>query len=100
MTDYEAIDIDGNRSQREVGIEVDDSAIPEWQTNVQFGWTLGRLERQLDFALHRRGRRALQQRAGRRGAGLPGRRASSTRWARPPTTTCRSAGRCVLRWKA
>ncbi len=38
---YEAIDIDGNRAQREVGVEVDDSAIPEWQTNVQLGWTLG-----------------------------------------------------------
>jgi iron complex outermembrane receptor protein len=38
---YEAIDIDGNKSQREVGIEVDDSAIPEWQTNLQMGWTSG-----------------------------------------------------------
>ena len=38
---YEAIDIDGNRSQREVGIEVDDSAIPEWQVNTQLGWTSG-----------------------------------------------------------
>jgi iron complex outermembrane receptor protein len=41
VMDYEAIDIDGNRSQREVGIEVDDSAIPDWQSNVQLGWTLG-----------------------------------------------------------
>ncbi|WP_454261871.1 TonB-dependent receptor plug domain-containing protein [Pseudoxanthomonas mexicana] len=38
---YEAIDVDGNRSQREVGIEVDDSAIPEWQINAQLGWTSG-----------------------------------------------------------
>ena len=38
---YDAIDIDGNRSQREVGIEVDDSAIPEWQVNAQLGWTSG-----------------------------------------------------------
>ncbi|MBA3486280.1 MAG: TonB-dependent receptor, partial [Lysobacter sp.] len=41
VNDYEAIDVDGNRSQREVGIEVDDSAIPEWQTNLQVGWTSG-----------------------------------------------------------
>lgn len=38
---YKAIDIDGNRSQREVGIEVADSAIPEWQLNAQLGWTSG-----------------------------------------------------------
>ena len=38
---YEAVDIDGNRSQREVGIEVDDSAIPEWQTNMTVGWVKG-----------------------------------------------------------
>jgi iron complex outermembrane receptor protein len=30
---YEADD-----SQREVGVEVDNSAIPDWQTNVQLGW--------------------------------------------------------------
>ncbi|HEY0502104.1 MAG TPA: TonB-dependent receptor [Lysobacter sp.] len=40
VNDYEAIDVDGNRSQREVGIEVNDSAIPEWQTNLQTNWTL------------------------------------------------------------
>ncbi|MDB6164501.1 MAG: TonB-dependent receptor [Xanthomonadaceae bacterium] len=28
-------------SQRAVGIEVNDSAIPDWQTNVQLGWRLG-----------------------------------------------------------
>ena len=38
VNDYEAVDIDGIVSQRAVGIEVDDSAIPEWQTNVQVGW--------------------------------------------------------------
>ncbi len=38
---YEAVDKDGNRSQRDVGIEVNDSAIPEWQTNVQLGWRKG-----------------------------------------------------------
>lgn len=36
---YEAVDVDGNQSQREVGVEVDNSAIPDWQTNVQFGWS-------------------------------------------------------------
>ncbi len=39
--DYEAVDIDGNRSQREVGVEVNDGAIPEWQANLQLGWTSG-----------------------------------------------------------
>ncbi|MCF7222151.1 TonB-dependent receptor plug domain-containing protein [Marilutibacter chinensis] len=38
---YEAVDIDGNKSQREVGIEVNDSAIPDWQTNLSIGWALG-----------------------------------------------------------
>jgi iron complex outermembrane receptor protein len=46
VNDYEAVDIDGNKSQREVGIEVNDSAIPEWQTNVQVGWSKG------DFAFN------------------------------------------------
>ncbi|MFC5576971.1 TonB-dependent receptor [Lysobacter niabensis] len=41
VNDYEAVDIDGNKSQREVGIEVNDGAIPEWQTNVQLGWVMG-----------------------------------------------------------
>jgi iron complex outermembrane receptor protein len=39
--DYKAVDIDGNESQRRVGIEVDDSAIPEWQTNLTVGWSKG-----------------------------------------------------------
>ena len=39
--DYRAVDIDGNESQREVGIEVSDSAIPDWQTNLALGWSLG-----------------------------------------------------------
>jgi iron complex outermembrane receptor protein len=38
---YSITDADGNRSQRTVGVEVDDSAIPDWQTNLQLGWTLG-----------------------------------------------------------
>jgi len=37
---YSITDADGNRSQRTVGVEVDDSAIPDWQTNLQLGWTL------------------------------------------------------------
>jgi iron complex outermembrane receptor protein len=37
---YEAVDKDGNHAQREVGIEVSDSAIPDWQTNVQLGWKM------------------------------------------------------------
>jgi iron complex outermembrane receptor protein len=38
---YTAVDADGNKTQRAVGIEVNDSAIPDWQTNVQLGWKLG-----------------------------------------------------------
>ena len=38
---YTAVDSDGNKTQRAVGIEVDDSAIPDWQTNLQLGWKLG-----------------------------------------------------------
>ncbi|MDR7133168.1 iron complex outermembrane receptor protein [Lysobacter niastensis] len=41
VNDYEAVDQDGNVAQRAVGIEVNDSAIPEWQTNVQLGWGKG-----------------------------------------------------------
>lgn len=41
VNDYEAVDIDNNVSQRAVGIEVNDGAIPEWQTNVQLGWAKG-----------------------------------------------------------
>ncbi len=35
---YKAVDSDGNVAQRTVGIEVDDGAIPDWQTNLQVGW--------------------------------------------------------------
>ena len=38
---YEAVDKDGNHTQRAVGVEVSDSAIPDWQTNVQLGWKKG-----------------------------------------------------------
>jgi iron complex outermembrane recepter protein len=38
VADFTAIDTDGIQSQREVGIEVSDSAIPELQANLNFGW--------------------------------------------------------------
>lgn len=41
VRDYEAIDKDGARSPREVGVEVNDSAIPEFQTNTQLSWKKG-----------------------------------------------------------
>jgi len=41
VNEYKAVDGDGNRSSRRVGVEVNDSAIPEWQTNVQLGWNKG-----------------------------------------------------------
>ena len=44
VNDYEAIDADGVRSQRAVGVEVADSAIPEWQTNAQLVWTAGSID--------------------------------------------------------
>jgi iron complex outermembrane recepter protein len=37
---YEAVDTDGIVSQRTVGIEVSDSAIPKIQANAQIGWEL------------------------------------------------------------
>jgi iron complex outermembrane receptor protein len=37
---YSEVDADGNKTQRAVGIEVNDSSIPDWQTNVTFGWKL------------------------------------------------------------
>ena len=40
VLDYRAVDSDGNVAQRRVGLEVNDSAIPDWQTNVQLGWQL------------------------------------------------------------
>ncbi|WP_133500771.1 TonB-dependent receptor plug domain-containing protein [Cognatilysobacter terrigena] len=38
---FSAVDKDGNKTQQEVGIEVNDSAIPSWQANAQFGWKMG-----------------------------------------------------------
>ena len=35
---YTIADELGNLSQRTVGVEVDNGAIPDWQTNVQLGW--------------------------------------------------------------
>ena len=41
VREYDAVDGDGIRSSRQVGIETNDSAIPEFQTNAQLGWSLG-----------------------------------------------------------
>ena len=37
---YKEVDAVGNVASRTVGVEVDNSAIPRWQTNVQLGWKL------------------------------------------------------------
>ena len=44
VNDYTATDTDGIVSQRTVGIEVSDSAIPELQANMQIGWEKGAWE--------------------------------------------------------
>lgn len=44
VADYKAVDGDGIEAQRKVGVEVSDSAIPEWQANVQLGWRMGSFE--------------------------------------------------------
>ena len=44
VNDYTATDTDGIVSQRTVGIEVSDSAIPELQANMQIGWDRGAWE--------------------------------------------------------
>lgn len=49
VDNYKATDIDGNVARRRVGIEVDDSAIPEWQTNVQAGWHKGDFDAEWDI---------------------------------------------------
>lgn len=41
VVDYRAVDADGVVSQRTVGVEVNDGAIPEWQSNVEMGWNKG-----------------------------------------------------------
>ena len=44
VINYRAEDNAGNVSQRTVGIEVSDSAIPDYQTNVQLGWKKNNLD--------------------------------------------------------
>jgi iron complex outermembrane receptor protein len=44
VNDYKAVDQDGIESPRQVGIEVNDSAIPEWQANLQVGWRKGNFD--------------------------------------------------------
>ncbi len=41
VIDYSAVDADGNVAQRTVGVEVNDSSIPDWQSNLQLGWSGG-----------------------------------------------------------
>ncbi len=41
VNEYKAVDEDGIVSSRAVGIETNDSAIPEWQSNLQMGWNKG-----------------------------------------------------------
>lgn len=38
---FSAVDVDGNATQQAVGVEVSDSAIPSWQSNLQLGWKMG-----------------------------------------------------------
>ncbi|HEY1137761.1 MAG TPA: TonB-dependent receptor [Xanthomonadaceae bacterium] len=44
INDYKAIDGDDVLSSRQVGVEVGDSAIPEWQSNLQLGWKKGNFD--------------------------------------------------------
>ena len=44
VNDFTATDTDGIVSQRTVGIEVSDSAIPKLQANLQLGWEKGSWE--------------------------------------------------------
>jgi iron complex outermembrane receptor protein len=41
VNDYKAVDLLGIVAQRQVGIEVDNSAIPRWRVNAQLGWGAG-----------------------------------------------------------
>src|SRR6266853_466568 len=41
VNDYKAVDQLGLVAQRAVGVEVSDSAIPRWRSNVQLGWGVG-----------------------------------------------------------
>ncbi len=44
VNEYKAVDGDGVVSSRQVGVEVGDSAIPEWQSNLQLGWKKGNFD--------------------------------------------------------
>ena len=70
VNDYTATDTDGIVSQRAVGIEVSDSAIPKMQANLQLGWEKGDWGVSFDHALHRLGGRVLRQCADHQRAGL------------------------------
>lgn len=44
VSTYKAVDQLGLVSQRAVGIEVNNSAIPDWRVNLQLGWAFGPVE--------------------------------------------------------
>jgi iron complex outermembrane recepter protein len=44
VNSYKAVDTLGLVSQRAVGIEVNNSAIPDWRMNLQLGWAFGPME--------------------------------------------------------
>lgn len=44
VNDYAATDTFGNEFSRAVGVEVNDSAIPRWQSNLSLGWLIGSLD--------------------------------------------------------
>jgi len=44
VNSYKAVDQDGNVALRQVGIEVNNSAIPRWRMNAQIGYGFGDLE--------------------------------------------------------
>lgn len=41
VNDYEAVGAGGVQEPREVGIELNDSGIPRWSSNLQLGWEIG-----------------------------------------------------------
>lgn len=43
VNDYTATDAFGNEFSRAAGVEVNDSSIPRWQSNLSLGWTKGPL---------------------------------------------------------
>jgi iron complex outermembrane receptor protein len=44
VNDYKAVDIDGNVARRQVGVEVNNSAIPRIRANAQLGWGVRGIE--------------------------------------------------------